>query len=85
MGSCYCPDTIMEKVNENVLYRTKHGQNKFISEPLVPKRMFVINDTIKVLGPMEETECIESSLVRCEESRKKGTTALKKYLLILEE
>lgn len=74
IGTYYCPDLVMEKINENIRYRTKHGQNKnkIISENLAPKRIFILNDFIKVLGPMEEMEDLESSLVRCEESRKKG-------------
>lgn len=71
-NTCYYPDDIIEKVSENVLYRAKHGENKFISEPLVPKRVFVLDDRIKVLGPMEELVRLESNLVRSEESQRKG-------------
>lgn len=70
--TCYYPDNIIERVNENVLYRAKHGENKFISEPLAPKRVFIINHSIKALGPMEDIEHCENFLVRTEESQKKG-------------
>lgn len=71
-GECFCPDQVLEKVNENIRYRTKYGKNKFVSEPLAPKRIFIFNDFVKVLGPMEEIVKLENSLVRCEESRKNG-------------
>lgn len=76
--TCYYPDDIIEKVNENVLYRAKHGENKFISEPLIPKRVFIVNRSVKVLGPMEEIERLETHLVRTEESQKKGKEAIHK-------
>lgn len=68
----YYPDVFLEKVSENVHYRTKHLDNKYYAEPIAPKRLFVLYDFIKVLGPMEEIEQIESSLVRSEESPQKG-------------
>lgn len=82
--SGYCPDLVLEKVNENIRYRTKLGENKFLSEPLAPKRFFVLNNYIKLLGPSEEMVQLENSLVRCEESRQKGMQYfLNKNIIVL--
>jgi hypothetical protein len=46
---CVIPDVIFEKVNKNVRFRRVHGSHKNTIEPLVARRMFVVNDNIEVL------------------------------------
>lgn len=46
---CVIPDVIFENINKNVKFRRLHGPNKNKVEPLVPRRMFVVNDNIEVL------------------------------------
>ncbi|KAJ8968334.1 hypothetical protein NQ314_002350 [Rhamnusium bicolor] len=73
---CTCPDIIFEKVNKNVRYRPLHGPKKHSSEPLVTKRLYVINDTIEVVNSMDIPQYTSidkpAYQVRIEESTRKG-------------
>lgn len=46
---CTIPDVIFESVNKNVRFRRIHGANKNKTEPLAPRRFYVVNDNIEVL------------------------------------
>ncbi|KAG5900497.1 hypothetical protein JTB14_010908 [Gonioctena quinquepunctata] len=73
------PDGILEEVNGNVRYRPLHGPKKHSSEPLVPKRIFVLNSSIKVINSTEseKVENIGKTTVRIEESQRKGYVRLR--------
>ncbi|XP_028142295.1 uncharacterized protein LOC114336165 [Diabrotica virgifera virgifera] len=80
---CLAPDIIFEEVNKNITYRPHHGTKKHQSEPLIPKRLYVLNDEVKVLGTIEDATNIEDedkTVVRIEESRKRGYIRLKEIV-----
>ncbi|CAG9833325.1 unnamed protein product [Diabrotica balteata] len=80
---CLTPDIIFEEVNQNIRYRPHHGTKKHQSEPLVPKRLYVLSDEVKVLGTIEDDTNIEDeerTVVRIEESRRKGYIRLKEIV-----
>ncbi|KAJ8984938.1 hypothetical protein NQ317_012188 [Molorchus minor] len=72
---CTSPDIIFDQVNRNVRYRPLHGPKKYHSEPLVAKRLYVINDTIEVVNSMDVPQYTSidkpACQVRTEESRRK--------------
>lgn len=53
-ASCITPDVLADSVNKNIRFRPFHGPKKEISEPLVTKRIYVVNDTIDVITEEEE-------------------------------
>lgn len=73
------PDAMFEIVNENTIFRPHHGPKKYNSEPLIPKRIFVANNTVRVLGSTEDAveESDHKAVVRIEESRRKGYIKLR--------
>lgn len=82
---CVSPDMIVDKMNKNVRFKPHHGPKKFISEGMVVKRFYVINDHIDVINYMEEMPQYTSIdkpayQVRIEESVKKGEVELIGFL-----
>ncbi|XP_056633449.1 uncharacterized protein LOC130443027 [Diorhabda sublineata] len=73
------PDDMFEFVNENTIFRPHHGPKKFESEPLIPKRIFMPNNTVRVLGSTEDAveENNDEAVVRIEESQRKGYIKLR--------
>lgn len=71
---CTYPDSIMDEVNKNVIFRTMEDDS--VGENLVAKRIYVINDLIEVVKGKEvpqytsiDKPCYQ---VRTEETDRKG-------------
>lgn len=45
--SCICPDTIFDKVTENVKFRPTHGEKKIESEAIKNRRYYILNDLLE--------------------------------------
>lgn len=55
--SLITPDILVDSVNKNVRFRPHHGNKKEVAEPLIAKRIYVVNDIIEtVIGQEEEIE-----------------------------
>lgn len=46
---CLLPDMVLECINKRVRVTPFHGPKKFISEPLLRQRMFIVHDNVEVL------------------------------------
>ncbi|XP_056632849.1 uncharacterized protein LOC130442601 isoform X1 [Diorhabda sublineata] len=78
---CICPDTVFETVNSNLKYMPMHGNNKYHSQPLLPRRLYVVTDCLDVISSMDVPQytSIDKPVyqVRIEESTRKGFVRLK--------
>lgn len=85
---CMIPDEIFENVNKNMRYQPLHGPNKNQVEPLVPRRLFVVNDNIEVLETRDINEYSvidrQSYLTRMEESGNKGNDITFLFIKVLQ-
>nr|CAH7757080.1 unnamed protein product [Callosobruchus chinensis] len=72
------PDSVLEKVSENVKFRPFHGPKKHQLEPIMDKRLFVFNDNVEVLGIIDDCDPKSTkAAVRIEESPRKGFVKLR--------
>ncbi|KAJ8959816.1 hypothetical protein NQ318_011548 [Aromia moschata] len=72
------PDTLLEQVNKNVIYRPLHGPNKYSSEPLVAKRLYLMDDSVKVVNLLDiNSDNVDKTAVQMEESPRKGYVKLR--------
>lgn len=78
---CICPDTVFETVNSNLKYIPLHGPNKYQSQPLLPRRLYVVIDSLDVISSMDVPQYTSidkpAYQVRIEESTRKGFVRLK--------
>ncbi|CAG9862460.1 unnamed protein product [Phyllotreta striolata] len=79
---CIFPDYFLETVNDNLRYRPIHGPKKYVMEPLITKRMFIINYNIEVISDNDENvqyTSIDKPAVQVtiEESGRKGFVRLR--------
>ncbi|CAH1967720.1 unnamed protein product [Acanthoscelides obtectus] len=72
------PDSVLEKVSENVKFRPFHGPKKHHLEPIMDRRLFVFNENVQVLGITDDCGGnTEKAAVRIEESPRKGFVKLR--------
>ncbi|KAJ8982132.1 hypothetical protein NQ317_002859 [Molorchus minor] len=74
------PDILLEIVNKNVLYRPLHGPMKYFSEPVVAKRLYLVDKSINVVNYLDSNSSpcdAEKSSVQIEESPRKGFVKLR--------
>ncbi|XP_050512041.1 uncharacterized protein LOC126888066 [Diabrotica virgifera virgifera] len=78
---CICPDSLFETVNSNMKFRPLHGIGKHSAKNLLPRRLFIVSDSVEVISSMDVPQYTSidkpAYQVRIEESSRKGFIRLK--------